>query len=249
MSGHSKWSNIKHKKEKTDKNRGKEFTRLSKEIINAVKQGGPDPSTNVKLKNAILKAKASNLPNENIQRNIKKASSSSQKGFMDLTYEVYGYEGVGIVAQIMTDNKNRISSEMNIIMNKCGGNVAQQGSVIFNFEKKGVIQIEKKSISEDDLFAIVVNANVDDFIVEEDVFIIITNPADLYKVNELLEKELSEKELSEKKEIKIISSNLEEIAKSYIKCSKEAMEKNIVLIERIEELDDVDAVFHNMELE
>src|SRR3990172_108699 len=149
MAGHSKWANIKHRKERSDKKKGKLFSRIAKEIISAVKQGGSDIKTNTKLKLALLKAKDVNLPNDVIERNIKKASSRDQSDFINMSYELYGYGGVGVFVDIMTDNKNKISSEIRIATNKCGGNIATPGAVAFNFDRKGIIKIEKNLISED----------------------------------------------------------------------------------------------------
>ena len=137
MAGHSKWANIKHKKERADSKKGKIFSRITKEIISAVKQGGPDPKSNAKLRLVLQKAKAANLPGENIERNIKKATSQDQADFFEITYELYGHGGVGIIVEAMTDNKNRTASDMRIATNKRGGSVASPGSVAFNFDRKG----------------------------------------------------------------------------------------------------------------
>ena len=152
MAGHSKWANIKHKKEKADAKKGKVFSRIAKEIISAVKLSGPDPKANPRLRLALQKAKEANVPNEIVDRNVKKASSADQADFHELTYELYGHGGVGIIAEVMTDNKNRISSEMRIATNKCGGTIASRGSVAFNFDRKGVIQVSIKKAVEDELF-------------------------------------------------------------------------------------------------
>ena len=141
MAGHSKWANMKHRKERSDKKKGKIFSRITKEIMSAVKQGGPDQKNNSKLRLAIQKAKDANMPNDNVERNIKKATSSDQQDFSEMTYELYGYGGVGILVDIMTDNKNRISSEIRIATNKYGGTVATPGAVSYNFDRKGVIHI------------------------------------------------------------------------------------------------------------
>ena len=155
MAGHSKWANIKHRKDRSDRKKGKIFSRIMKEVISAVKQGGSDPKTNSKLRAAIDKAKEANVPNENIERNIKKASSSDQQDFVEITYELYGYGGVGIIVEGMTDNKNRIASDIRIATNKCGGTIATPGAVAYNFDRKGVIRIPKANTKEDDLFMLV----------------------------------------------------------------------------------------------
>ncbi|MBW2969317.1 YebC/PmpR family DNA-binding transcriptional regulator, partial [Candidatus Woesearchaeota archaeon] len=154
MAGHSKWANIKRRKEKVDAKRGKLFSRASKEIINAVKIGGSaDPKTNNRLRLAIQKAKEVNFPSDNIDRLIKKAASADQEAYYEMQYELYGYGGVGIILDIMTDNKNRIASDVRIATNKRGGTVAVPGAVAFNFDRKGVIAITKKHAIEQELFA------------------------------------------------------------------------------------------------
>jgi YebC/PmpR family DNA-binding regulatory protein len=236
MAGHSKWANIKHRKEKADAKKGKAFSRVAKEIISAVKLGGPDPKNNPRLRLAILKAKEVNLPNEVVDRNIKKASSEDQADFVEMTYELYGYGGVGIIADVMTDNKNRISSDMRIATNKCGGTVATPGAVAFNFERKGIIQIQKKHAIEDELFLAATEAGAEDFEVEDDMFIITTDPTELYVV----------KEAVERLGFKCDESSLEMIPKVYIDCNEETLKANLVLINWLEQLDDVDVVYHNM---
>jgi YebC/PmpR family DNA-binding regulatory protein len=236
MAGHSKWANIKHRKERSDAKKGKLFSRVTKEIISAVKQGGSDPKTNAKLKLAIQKAKEINLPNENIERNIKKAASADQADFMEMTYELYGHGGVGLVVEVMTDNKNRISSDMKIATNKRGGVVASPGAVLFNFDQKGVLRVLRKSVSEDDLFMGVSEAGADDFIPGEEEDTVITPPDLLYQVKEKIQ------ELGAVVE----EASLEMIPKIYVECDSETIEANEALIEWLEALDDVDAVYHNM---
>lgn len=239
MAGHSKWANIKHRKGRADAIKGKIFSRLVKEIISAVKQGGPDPKSNSKLRLVMIKAREANLPNDNIERNIKKATSADQADFTEMTYELYGYGGVGIIAEVMTDNKNRISSDMRIATNKKGGTVATPGSVAFNFDRKGVIQILKKNVVEDELFLASTEAGAEDFDASEDGFIITTAPDQLIQVKEKLT------ELGYKCE----EAELEMIPKLYIDCDAEAQKSNLELVDYLEELDDVDAVYHNMKME
>ncbi len=239
MAGHSKWANIKHQKGKADAIRGKIFSRLVKEIISAVKQGGPDPKSNTRLKSVIQKAKAANLPSDNIERNIKKATSADQADYTAMTYELYGYGGVGIIAEVMTDNKNRISSDMRIATNKKGGTVATPGSVAFNFERKGVIQVPKKGLSEEDLFLLATEAGAEDFDSTEDLFIITTAPDALFQVKEQLDAAGIPSE----------SAELEMIPKTYVACDPETQKLNFDLIDYLENLDDVDSVSHNMKLE
>ncbi|NGX38878.1 MAG: putative transcriptional regulatory protein [Chlamydiae bacterium] len=238
MAGHSKWANIKHRKGRADAAKGKAFSRVAKEIISAVKQGGPDPKANTKLKLAIDKAKAANFPNENIERNIKKASSADQSDYTEMTYELYGHGGVGIIAQVMTDNKNRIASEMRIATNKKGGSVATPGSVAFNFEEKGVIQIPKSAAKEESLFLLATEAGAEDFDSAEDLFLVITSANELFNVRDKITEQ----------GIACAEANLEMIPKIYVDCDEKTAKANMALIEWIENLDDVDAVFHNMQI-
>lgn len=238
MAGHSKWANIKHRKEKADKKKGKIFSRIMKELISAVRQGGPDPKTNSRLRLVIQKAKDANIPNENVERNIKKAGSSEGGDYSEVTYELYGYGGVGIIAEVMTDNKNRISSDMRIATNKCGGNVATPGSVSYNFDRKGVIQVLKKNANEDDIFALVTESGAEDFESDEEMYYITTAVEDLYKVKEALDQ----------KKIPTEEASLQMIPKVLVECNEEDAKANLVLIEWIENLDDVDAVYHNMKM-
>ena len=236
MAGHSKWANIKHRKERADLKKGKMFSRVTKEIISAVKQGGADPKSNPKLRVALLKAKEVNLPNDNIERNIKKASSADQADFTEMKYELYGHGGVGLVVEIMTDNKNRISSDIRIATNKRGGTVASPGAVLFNFDQKGILQLPKDSYSEDDLFLWATEAGAEDFEPTDTGYVVTTPPDLLYEVKEKL---LAHKVLVEE-------ANLEMVPKNYVDCSEETIKANEALIEWLEGLDDVDAVYHNM---
>lgn len=239
MAGHSKWANIKHKKERADAKKGKVFSRITKEIITAVKQGGTDPKTNARLRLAIEKAKAANLPNDNIERNIKKASSQDQADYTEITYELYGHGGVGILAEAMTDNKNRTASDMRIATNKRGGSLAQPGSVSFNFDRKGIIQVAREKAAEEELFLLASEAGAEDFDPQEDFYIIVTSPEQLYGVKNILEKH----------GVPCEDASLEMLPKTLVDCDEEAQKKNLALVEWIENIDDVDAVFHNMRLE
>jgi YebC/PmpR family DNA-binding regulatory protein len=238
MAGHSKWANIKHRKGRADAVKGKAFSRVTKEIITAVKLGGPDPKTNTRLRFAIQKAREANMPSDNIDRNIKKASSSDQAAYSEVSYELYGYGGVGLIVEIMTDNKNRTSSDIRIVLNKRGGTQANPGAVAFNFDHKGVIQVAKQGINEDDLFLAVSEAGADDFESEDDFFMITTPPDKLFQVKEAIEKLGIKPELAE----------LQQIPKNWIECSPEDQKANLELIEWLEALDDVDAVYHNMKI-
>lgn len=236
MAGHSKWANIKHRKEKADAKKGKLFSRATKEIISAVKMGGADPKNNPRLKLAILKAREANLPNDNIERNIKKASSGEQVDFSAVTYELYGFGGVGLIVDILTDNKNRVASDMRIATNKRGGSIAAPGSVVFNFDRKGVIYINRAQAKEDDLFLAATEAGAEDFEVSEEGYTVLTDPAQLYAVKEALD------QLG----IKCEQVEIEMLPKSLVECDAESRTANQALIDWIEELDDVDVVYHNM---
>lgn len=238
MAGHSKWANIKHRKGKADALKGKLFSRVTKEIISSVKQGGPDPKTNPRLKIALQKAKEVNLPNDNIERNIKKAASSDQADFTSMLYEFYGYGGVGILAECLTDNKNRIASDMRIATNKKGGTIATPGSVAYNFDRKGIITVPKAEVKdEDELFLKVTELGAEDFESAEDLCIITTSIEDMLKIKEELQAS----------GLKVESAEFEYIPKSYVACDSEASKSNNELIEYLESLDDVDTVFHNMQ--
>lgn len=238
MAGHSKWANIKHRKGKADALKGKLFSRVTKEIISAVKQGGSDPKTNPKLRLAIQKARAVNLPNDNIERNIKKASSADQADFSEVAYELYGYGGVGIIALVLTDNKNRAASDMRIATNKKGGTIASPGSVAFNFDRKGVIEILKKNRDEDTLFLAVTEAGAEEFELEEDSYFVTTPPDKLFAVKDKLD------QLG----IPCESAELQMLPKTVVECDAENQKLNEDLIDYLENLDDVDAVYHNMKL-
>jgi YebC/PmpR family DNA-binding regulatory protein len=238
MAGHSKWANIKHRKDRSDRKKGKIFNRIIKEIISAVKQGGSDPKSNSKLKAAIQKAKEANVPTENIDRNIKKASSADTQDYVSMTYELYGYGGVGIVVDIMSDNKNRVSSEIQIAINKCGGTIATPGAVTYNFDRKGLIRIPKASGKEDDLFLLVSEHGADEFAVEDESYLI-TTPIEAF---------VAVKGAIEGLGIKCEEAELAMIPKTWIEVSEEDANSNIELIERLEGLDDVDAVYHNMKV-
>lgn len=238
MAGHSKWANIKHRKGRADAQKGKIFSRCAKEIISAVKVGGGDPKANARLKLAILKAREANVPNEIIDRNIKKASSADQADYTEMTYELYGHGGVGIIADVMTDNKNRISSEMRIATNKRGGVVASPGAVAFNFDRKGVIQISKSKGGEEELFIAAMEAGAEDFEVTDDMYIVTCAPVELYAVKESLAQ----------KGFVAEETSLEMIPKNTVDCDADNIKANLALIEWLEELEDVDAVYHNMNM-
>ena len=189
MSGHSKWNNIKNKKEKTDAQKAKVFTKIGKEIAIAVRAGGPDPNVNRKLKDLIAKAKSLNVPNDNIERSIKKASGADGVSYEEITYEGYGPSGIAVIVETATDNRNRTASEMRHYFDKYGGNLGQSGCVSFMFDDKGVIIItnEDGDIDEDALMEAALEAGAADFAAEDEIFEIYTEPDDLDFVKEALE--------------------------------------------------------------
>lgn len=242
MSGHSKWANIKHKKEKSDAQRGKAFTKLGREIAVIVRQGGPDPEANSKLKDVIAKAKASNMPNDNIARSIKKAAGDTDgANYEEITYEGYGPGGVAVIVDAMTDNRNRTAGDIRHFFDKFGGNLGQTGSVSFLFNKKGVLLIEQDGkINEDNLMMEALEAGAEDFNVEDEYFEILTDPNDFSKVREALEKKGYEFMEAEVQMIPVTATKLTDPKQI------EFMDK---LIENLEDLDDVQNVYHNWEQE
>lgn len=237
MAGHSKWANIKHRKGRADAQKGKVFSRIAKEIISAVKLGGPDPKSNPRLRLALQKARAANMPNDNVERNIKKASSADQASYEEITYEIYGHGGVGLIVEAMTDNKNRTASEMRIATNKRGGTIANPGSVAFNFDRKGILELSGEALDEEELFLAISDAGADDYEGSEEGFIVITPPDLLFSVKEATD------ELGAKCE----SAELQMLPKTTVEVDEEARSANLALIEWLEELDDVDTVYHNMQ--
>ncbi|MBT6928083.1 MAG: YebC/PmpR family DNA-binding transcriptional regulator [Waddliaceae bacterium] len=237
MAGHSKWANIKHKKARVDAKKGKVFSRIAKEIIVAVKEGGNDPKGNTRLRLALQKARAANMPSDNIDRNIKKASSADQSDYVEVVYEIYGHGGVGIVVEGMTDNKNRMASEMRISTNKRGGTIASSGAVVFNFDRKGVIQMPKdQEGDEDTVFMAVTDAGAEDFEALDDMYVVTTDAAELYAVKDAIEEQ----------GMTCSEASLEMIPKTTVDCDEDTAKSNEALIEWIEDIEDVDAVFHNM---
>jgi YebC/PmpR family DNA-binding regulatory protein len=236
MAGHSKWANIKHRKERADGKKGKLFSRITKEIISAVKQGGGDPKANSKLRIAIQKAKEANLPSDNIERNIKKASNPDQGDFTTITYELYGHGGVGIIVEAMTDNKNRLASDIRIATNKRGGVIATPGSVLFNFERKGIIHLAKQEVDDEALWMWVIEAGAEEFVVREIGYLVVTTVECLGGVQQqLLARHLV-----------IEAAEIEMIPKTYVICDEETREANQALLEWLDNIDDVDALYHNM---
>ncbi len=236
MSGHSKWHNIAAKKGKADAARGKIFTKLGRELLIAVKEGGPDPAGNSKLKNVIAKCKAANMPNDTINNAIKKASSSNEN-YEELTYEGYGTGGVAVIVKASTDNKNRTAADVRHVFDKAGGNLGTTGCVSYMFESKGVIVIEKEGcpFDEDELMMMALEAGAEDFSSEDEVYEIKTAPEDFNAVEE----NLSEKGL------KFLEAGIQMIPNTYITLDESGSQKMQRLIDNLEDLDDVLEVYHN----
>lgn len=191
MSGHNKWSTIKHKKEKTDAARGKIFTKIGREIAIAVREGGSaDPNVNSKLKDVVAKAKANNMPNDNIMRSIKKAAGEGEgTNYKEVTYEGYAPGGIAVIVEVVTDNLNRTASEVRHIFDKCGGSLGNSGCVSYKFIRKGVIEIDNsKGLDEDELMMLAMDAGADDVEAGEESAIIYTDPNDMSEVRDNLEK-------------------------------------------------------------
>jgi YebC/PmpR family DNA-binding regulatory protein len=239
MSGHSKWANIKNKKEKTDAQKGKIFTKIGREIAIAVKEGGGgDPANNSKLRDVIAKAKANNMPNDNINRSIKKAmGDANAANYEEISYEGYGPGNIAVIVNVVTDNRNRIAAEMRHIFDKSGGNMGNSGSVSWMFDKKGQIVIERTALmDEDEVMMQALDAGAEDFVANDDTFEIYTSPNDFSTVREALEP-LGYTFLTA--EVSMIPQNTTEITDS------ETVEKIERFLERLDDNDDVQEVFHN----
>ncbi len=239
MSGHSKWANIKNKKEKTDAQRGKVFTMIGREIAIAVKEGGgADPINNSKLRDVIAKAKAANMPNDNITRSIKKAAGDANAAsYEEITYEGYGPGNIAVIVDVVTDNRNRTAAEMRHVFSKSGGNLGTNGSVSWMFDKKGQIIIERDvDMDEDEVMMTALDAGAEDFVSDDDAFEVYTAPADFSIVREALEAAgFSFLEA----EVKMIPKTPVEIADA------ETVEKIERFLEHLDDNDDVQEVYHN----
>ncbi len=238
MSGHSKWNNIKHKKEKTDAQKAKVFTKIGKEMIIAIKAGGADPKSNSKLRDLIAKAKANNVPNDNIERTIKKAAGQTDVEYEEIRYEGYGPCGIAVIVNTTTDNRNRTAGEVRHYFDKFGGNLGQTGCVSYMFEEKGVIIVLREGVDEDALMEDALEAGASDFVSDDECFEIYTETADLGAVREALEE----------KGYAIESAELDMIPQNYVTLENEDDIKHMnLLLEHLEDNDDVQDVFHNWE--
>ena len=240
MSGHSKWHNIQAKKGKADAARGKIFTKLGRELLIAVKQGGPDPAGNSKLKDVIAKCKAANMPNDTINNAIKKASGAwNNENYEEVIYEGYGPNGVAVIVEASTDNRNRTAADVRHVFDRAGGNLGTTGCVSYMFNKKGVIVIDKSNCnqSEDDLMMIALDSGAEDFEAEEECYTITTSPEDFSKVRESLEEQ----------GIAFLEAEVQMVPTTYVTLDEKAQERMDKLLDNLDELDDVMNVYHNSE--
>ena len=237
MAGHSHWAGIKHKKGKADKQRSKIFSKLSKEITVAAKLGDKDPAMNPRLRSAIQAARSANMPKENIERAIDKSSVSTESNFENLRYEGFGPEKVAVIIEALTDNKNRTASSIRTIFQKAGGNLGTQGSASHNFNQLGIIKIDKKEVSDDQIFELAINAGADECKSENDFHEIQCPVSEIYNVKKELEKEITN----------FISTEIEWVPLNSVKISKEKNEDLVNFFELLEDNDDVQNVYSNAE--
>ena len=241
MSGHSKWNNIKHKKEKTDSQRARVFTKIGREIAIAVKEGGADPNVNSKLRDVVAKAKANNMPNDNISRSIAKASGElGNVSYEEIVYEGYGNGGVALMVETLTDNRNRTASDVRHLFDKFGNGLGTTGCVSYMFSHQGVIAIEKKEdMDEDEVMMAALDAGAENFEATEEEFIVYTDIASFSQVREKLEEG----------GYTFTSAELESVPQTMVSVAGTDADKLDKLVENLEDLDDVQNVFHNGEME
>lgn len=236
MSGHSKWANIKNKKAKGDAQRSNVFTKIGREIAIAVKQGGPNPDSNSRLRDVISKAKAANMPNDNIKRSIQKASGElGNVNYEEVTYEGYGAGGVAVIVECLTDNKTRTVGDVRHYFDKCGGQMGNSGCVSFMFDKQGVIIIDSEGLDEDDFIMMALDAGADDVVTDDGVYEVIVSPSNYLTVRDELEK----------KGLTIESSEIEMVPQNTVTPDADTVQKIIKLIDMLEDNDDVQNVYHN----
>ena len=238
MSGHSKWHNIQAKKGKADAARGKIFTKLGRELVIAVKEGGADPESNSKLRNVIAKCKAANMPNDTINNALKKATASNEN-YEEITYEGYGPNGVAVIVEAATDNKNRTAADVRHVFDRAGGNLGTSGCVSYMFNKKGVIIIEKEttSMDEEELMMLAIDAGAEDFKTLDEVYEITTQPNDFSSVHDKLEEA----------GIEFLEADIQMVPTTTVKLDEKGSERMEKLIENLEDLDDVANIYHNWE--
>jgi YebC/PmpR family DNA-binding regulatory protein len=241
MSGHSKFANIKHKKEKNDAKKGKIFTIIGREIVIAVKEGGPDPANNSKLRDVIAKAKANNMPNDTIDRGIKKAAGDANAdSYERITYEGYGPNGIAIIVETLTDNKNRTAADVRSAFTKGNGNIGTPGCVSFMFDRKGQIIVSKEDyeVDADELMMTVLDLGAEDFIEEEEYYEILTDPDEFSEVREKMEAA----------GIPMAEADVTMIPQNYVALTDETAQKNLQkTLDLLDDSDDVQAVYTNLD--
>ena len=238
MSGHSKWHNIQAKKGKMDAKRGKIFTKIGKEIIVAVKNGGSSPESNAKLRDVIAKAKAANMPNDTIQRSIKKAAGElSAVNYEKIVYEGYGPSGVAVIVEVLTDNKNRSAGNVRSAFTKGGGNMGTTGCVGIMFQEKGEIVIEKGDLDEEEVMMMALDAGAEDFQAEDEVFVVYTEPDSFGEVREALESQ----------GIEFLEAGVKMVPDTTSELNEEDAKKFQKMLDLLEDDDDVQEVYHNAE--
>ena len=240
MSGHSKWNNIKRKKEKTDAQKAKVFTKIGREIAVAVKEGGADPNSNGKLRDLISKAKSNNVPNDNIDRIIKKAAGSGDKNeYESIVYEGYGPNGVAVIVEALTDNRNRTASDVRHYFDKFGGNLGTSGCVSFMFSEKGIILMDNTFTDEEKLMEDIMESGADDYNIDEDEVEITVDPANFREVRDNLEQMGYE----------FVSADIEMVPSTYVTLTDpDHILKMNLLLEHLEDNDDVQNVYHNWDM-
>jgi len=239
MSGHNKWSSIKHKKGIADAKRGQKFTKLIKEITVATKVGGPEPESNASLRTAILKAKAENMPKDNIERAIKKGVGDADTStYYELTYEGYAPNGIAIIVDTLTDNKNRTAADVRSTLNKMGGSLGTTGCVSYMFQTKGVIEYSEEKYSEDEILEAALDNGAEDVVTEDGIIEVTTAPSDFATVLEAMQQAGFEQE----------SADVNKIADQMVALDKEKAAKVMKIVDRLEELEDVQQVSTNLEL-
>ena len=238
MAGHSHWAGIKHKKGKADKQRSKIFSKLSKEITVAAKLGDKDPSINPRLRSAIQAARSANMPKDNIERAINKSSINTESNFENLRYEGFGPEKVAVIVETLTDNKNRTASNIRTIFQKAGGSLGSQGSASHNFNQLGVIKIDKKEISDEEIFELSIDSGADECISKDNFHEIQCSINEIYNVKKNLEKRINN----------FISTEIEWIPLNCVKISKDHQANLIEFFETLEDDDDVQNIFSNVQL-
>lgn len=239
MAGHSKWKNIANRKGKVDAKRGKIFTKIGKELAVATKSGGPNPEANAKLRDVIAKAKSNNMPKDSIEKAIKKAAGDANAvSFDEIIYEGYGPNGIAVLVEVLTDNKNRSASSVRHAYSKHGGNMGSTGCVSFMFQKKGQIIIEKtEDMDEDELMMLAIDAGAEDFSVEHEVFVITTEPSEFGTVRETLEEN----------GLEYLEAEVTYIPDTYTAIDEETATKFLKMLEQLEDDEDVQNVYHNAE--